>query len=613
MISAVLNDTWLDQTTPAGSDDAVGTMPGTHLVVPGSPGSAVPGNVVLRVAATDDRPPCGCGCSAPTGPTAASGGQRCRCRSPRHTVKDIALTGLPAGYDGLELTSTAPVVAGVQLRTAAPRAGRKRDLAWTAAEPALSGLAGVALGDRRGARGPTRWRSPPRPPTPSSTSSTSRPTARESTQQVTVSAGTTTAVAVPLTVAATATAATPPSTTPPTTRAGECLAAALAAARSSRRSRTAYTDASGALLSVTPAGRRAAALHAGRRAPARRLSGPAQSGEPYRGSTSLRLHPDQVGDLLDHDVVHQPGGVAQVAGPGLHRPAVDHDPRRVAARAGEQPAQRHLAVLPRGRVAGRHVLHRELDLGQLLAPALVEPLGRVQHQPVELLGPAAGQRQAAGDERSAQARGRAGPSPPADPSGRQPSASLVRPRRQFATRGRQCAAPVGARRYASEGEFPATLLAHGLRHSAVATLTYVYSDSTAVLGPLAMYAEPHTYDLCSAHAERLTAPRGWEVLRLAPDLTSPARRQDDLLALADAVREAGRPRRHESSPRAEQPPSRSAAAATCGCCRTPRTEPPVRPGQRPVVPRFVAESPSAQVTRAALPIGHSERLACRAQ
>jgi Protein of unknown function (DUF3499) len=88
-------------------------------------------------------------------------------------------------------------------------------------------------------------------------------------------------------------------------------------------------------------------------------------------------------------------------------------------------------------------------------------------------------------------------------------------------------------------------------HSAVATLTYVYNDSTAVLGPLAMYAEPHTYDLCAAHAERLTAPRGWEVVRLAPDLDEVGPTTDDLLALADAVREAGRPRRHASPASAE--------------------------------------------------------------
>ncbi|MEV5874567.1 DUF3499 domain-containing protein [Streptomyces sp. NPDC052101] len=76
---------------------------------------------------------------------------------------------------------------------------------------------------------------------------------------------------------------------------------------------------------------------------------------------------------------------------------------------------------------------------------------------------------------------------------------------------------------------------------AVATLTYVYADSTAVLGPLATYAEPHCYDLCAEHSERLTAPRGWEVVRLI-DGSAPARPSgDDLEALANAVREAARP------------------------------------------------------------------------
>ena len=48
------------------------------------------------------------------------------------------------------------------------------------------------------------------------------------------------------------------------------------------------------------------------------------------------------------------------------------------------------------------------------------------------------------------------------------------------------------------------------------TLTYVYADQTAVVGPLATFAEPHAYDLCDFHSERLSAPRGWEVLRLQP-------------------------------------------------------------------------------------------------
>ncbi len=80
---------------------------------------------------------------------------------------------------------------------------------------------------------------------------------------------------------------------------------------------------------------------------------------------------------------------------------------------------------------------------------------------------------------------------------------------------------------------------------AVATLTYVYADSTAVLGPLATFAEPHCYDLCQQHSERLTAPRGWEVVRLAPDPDALKPSSDDLEALANAVREAGRPRQPE--------------------------------------------------------------------
>ncbi|PYG99307.1 DUF3499 domain-containing protein [Arthrobacter stackebrandtii] len=76
------------------------------------------------------------------------------------------------------------------------------------------------------------------------------------------------------------------------------------------------------------------------------------------------------------------------------------------------------------------------------------------------------------------------------------------------------------------------------REPAVATLTYVYADSTAVLGPLATFAEPHCYDLCAKHSARLTAPLGWEVIHLARSDKPPAPGPDDLLALADAVREA---------------------------------------------------------------------------
>jgi hypothetical protein len=63
----------------------------------------------------------------------------------------------------------------------------------------------------------------------------------------------------------------------------------------------------------------------------------------------------------------------------------------------------------------------------------------------------------------------------------------------------------------------------------------------AIVGPLATYAEPHSYDLCEAHAGRLTAPRGWEVVRLDVDAEAALPGEDDLAALAEAVREAARP------------------------------------------------------------------------
>lgn len=80
----------------------------------------------------------------------------------------------------------------------------------------------------------------------------------------------------------------------------------------------------------------------------------------------------------------------------------------------------------------------------------------------------------------------------------------------------------------------------GCTNPAVATLTFVYADSTAVVGPLATYSEPHSYDLCERHALRLTAPRGWDVVRHDGEFAEPEPSADDLTALAEAVREAGR-------------------------------------------------------------------------
>jgi hypothetical protein len=111
----------------------------------------------------------------------------------------------------------------------------------------------------------------------------------------------------------------------------------------------------------------------------------------------------------------------------------------------------------------------------------------------------------------------------------------------------------------------------------VATLTFVYSDSTAVVGPLATVSEPHSWDLCVAHASRITAPRGWELVRHAGPLPAHPD-EDDLVALADAVREG----RHRAVPGngvvagfSDPPP-----ASTGGMAMAPVTQRPESNGRR---------------------------------
>ncbi len=74
--------------------------------------------------------------------------------------------------------------------------------------------------------------------------------------------------------------------------------------------------------------------------------------------------------------------------------------------------------------------------------------------------------------------------------------------------------------------------------NAVATLTYVYGESTMVLGPLATYNEPHCYDLCESHSNATTPPRGWELVKLETNPESLKPSPEDLELLAQAVRES---------------------------------------------------------------------------
>lgn len=110
----------------------------------------------------------------------------------------------------------------------------------------------------------------------------------------------------------------------------------------------------------------------------------------------------------------------------------------------------------------------------------------------------------------------------------------------------------------------------GCGRPAVATLIYAYAESTAVIGPLALEKDPHAWDLCEKHSEHITAPVGWDMVRVervdieddaaevAEGAADGAERvgegqrgvakrlqyddldESELTALAEAVREAGR-------------------------------------------------------------------------
>ena len=109
------------------------------------------------------------------------------------------------------------------------------------------------------------------------------------------------------------------------------------------------------------------------------------------------------------------------------------------------------------------------------------------------------------------------------------------------------------------------------KHPPVYTLTYVYRDSTAVLGPLAAYVEPHSYDLCEKHAARLVAPRGWDVVRLPVETVQD--RADDLEALANAVMEA-QPRARPGNRLEKEPVGQGVEIGRRGHLRVLRSGPP---------------------------------------
>lgn len=95
----------------------------------------------------------------------------------------------------------------------------------------------------------------------------------------------------------------------------------------------------------------------------------------------------------------------------------------------------------------------------------------------------------------------------------------------------------------------------GCYDSAAATLTYVYADATAVLGPLSAEPTPHAYDLCARHARSFSAPIGWQVVRLETEFVPAAPSSSELDELARDIKRASR--RPRSTPEPPPTPARN--------------------------------------------------------
>ncbi len=141
LVRAVLNDTWLDGSRPAGSDDTGPTAPpSTHQVIPAVP---VDGTARVRVAVPGDQE-----AVVQTRALTAEGPKALPSRGVTRVaggaVADIDLTGLPDGSYAVEVKADVPVVAAasVSRRAALDEVG---DFAWSPSTRPASTLLGMAI------------------------------------------------------------------------------------------------------------------------------------------------------------------------------------------------------------------------------------------------------------------------------------------------------------------------------------------------------------------------------------------------------------------------------------------------------------------------------------
>ena len=142
VVTAVLDDAWIDGATARGLDDATrSSPPGTDLVVAGLD---VAGATSVRLANPGpDEALVQVRVLTPKGPIQPS--ELRAVRVPAGSTVDILLS-LPTGPAGLRLLADHPIVAGAWIeRRAAEGDDRMGDFGWAPATPALRGVGGVLL------------------------------------------------------------------------------------------------------------------------------------------------------------------------------------------------------------------------------------------------------------------------------------------------------------------------------------------------------------------------------------------------------------------------------------------------------------------------------------
>lgn len=142
VVTAVLDDAWIDGATARGIDDATrSAAPGTDLVIAGVDAS---GAASVRLANPGaDEALVQVRVLTASGPVQSAALRAVRV--PAGSTVDVPLT-LPAGPAGLRLTSDLPVVAGAWVERRAPSgADRMGDFGWAPATPAIRGIGGLVM------------------------------------------------------------------------------------------------------------------------------------------------------------------------------------------------------------------------------------------------------------------------------------------------------------------------------------------------------------------------------------------------------------------------------------------------------------------------------------